>query len=323
MSSRNDIIGGSEINYGTTSGLVYTCKCGWLDLGHAWFHSSRPNQSAANLWKQVKSEEGEKTPNNLWFKVTYEQLMSKFGASRGTSIEFAVKLGISKVEQEQVALGIFMMVSLAFEKVQGEAQYAWYSDSSFSAEDLVSNLVGFYRAVRPGHAYIKMCEPVSKEAALKIWDGYGAVGRSIYKVREFRPLFFPCSECPNGVDSFRMGRLPDFLNTIIPAPLGSKYRIWDLDDPELSTVPGTPAAPLGHTLPLKPGDTLSGIAKSEYGTFDLWPLVWDQNPSVTVGGNPNKLKSTGTVVLAPLSSFSAVKIADAKKRAPTWRNYPL
>ena len=41
-----------------------------------------------------------------------------------------------------------MEVSLDFERFQEDSiLWSWFTDSGFSAEDLTSNLIGFYRAV--------------------------------------------------------------------------------------------------------------------------------------------------------------------------------
>ncbi len=39
-----------------TSGLIYTCNAGWLDLGHLNPGSSRPMIGASNLWASIKNE---------------------------------------------------------------------------------------------------------------------------------------------------------------------------------------------------------------------------------------------------------------------------
>ena len=74
-------------------------------------------------------------------------------------------------------------------------------------------------------------------------------------------------------------------------------------------------------LLVKKGDTLSGFSMSAYGTFDLWPLLWDLNRQA-VGRNPNHLAPGIRVKVPSISAFNGSQIADAKRRAPTWRNYP-
>lgn len=83
----------------------------------------------------------------------------------------------------------------------------------------------------------------------------------------------------------------------------------------------SPAGPAGKFVDVVRGTTLSGISKSEYNTFDYWPLLWDANKGA-IGDNPNRLKIGQRLSVPPLASFNAAQLQDAKKRAPTWRNYP-
>jgi hypothetical protein len=76
----------------------------------------------------------------------------------------------------------------------------------------------------------------------------------------------------------------------------------------------------GATVTVVPGDTLSGLAKTHYGTFEYWPLLWDANRSA-VGPNPNRLRPGISLRIPPLSSFNPEQLADARRRFPTWRDY--
>jgi hypothetical protein len=76
------------------------------------------------------------------------------------------------------------------------------------------------------------------------------------------------------------------------------------------------------TIEVVSGTTLSGLAKTEYGSFELWPLIWDLNRQV-VGTNPNRLTPGTKVRLRSLAAYTPDQIDDAKRRAGTWRNYPL
>jgi hypothetical protein len=66
--------------------------------------------------------------------------------------------------------------------------------------------------------------------------------------------------------------------------------------------------------------TLSGFSKAEYGTFDYWPLIWDLNREA-IGANPNRLPRGARIRIAALSAYSPDELADAKRRAPTWKKY--
>jgi hypothetical protein len=87
-------------------------------------------------------------------------------------------------------------------------------------EDLVSNLIGFYRAIYPGVDYVGMCEPVSKEQALAVWDKYGPVGQ--YKNNYPNPILFPSGKFSTHGPMTTV--LPPFLNNIIPAVSGTKFK---------------------------------------------------------------------------------------------------
>src|SRR6185295_12948972 len=98
---------------------------------------------------------------------------------------------------------------------------SWVTDSGFSVEDLVSDLIGFYKTVRPSVDYIPLCKPVSKDASLAIWDKFGSVGSK--KNNTFRPIFYECEECKKqGITP----KFPDELLAIEPAKKGTSFRDW-------------------------------------------------------------------------------------------------
>jgi hypothetical protein len=66
--------------------------------------------------------------------------------------------------------------------------------------------------------------------------------------------------------------------------------------------------------------TLSGIAKAQYGDFNLWPLIFDLNKA-KIGTNPNRLAPGMKLLLLPLARYSGAELADARKRAPNWMNH--
>lgn len=197
MSSREDVEKGL---------LVYTCKGGWIDKNHALKTTTRAFVGADNLWKQILNETGPKSKSSTenGYQVTYIQDATRFHV--GVTKRYCVKYGLPLSAKESVALAIFQEVSLEFENMQG---WAKWSDSSFSVEDLVSNMIGFYKAVRPGPDYVALCQPVSIEASLKIWDTQGAVGS--HKNKKFEPVYFDCDECT------AKGPYPIELQKIIPA----------------------------------------------------------------------------------------------------------
>jgi len=167
MLKRTDIVDGPGSVF-KDYGLIYTCLSGWVDLGQA-----RPAK-VRSLWSKLVGEAGQRSRKHPGFKVQYSQPPSRY--SKNITKNYYVRSGLSSVERESVALAIFMEVTYGFQTVQTEFPYGWTTDSGFSAENLVSNIIGFYRAVRPGRDYISMCQPVSKEAALQVWDAQRGAG---------------------------------------------------------------------------------------------------------------------------------------------------
>lgn len=196
MSTKDDIdlYFDKKRNPNGDKGLVYTCNCGWIDVGHA-----RPT-AARELWHQLINENDRFTQNAIeGFKVTAFENGRKFGMTiQEQRQDFLVSLGLSEAQKQRVALSIFQEVSLNFETLQNTGIVGgfveWWSKSSFSEEDLVSNLVGFYRAVK-GETYDwrNWCKPVSKDASIAVWDKYGPTGNT--KNKFFTPNFHSCDEC--------------------------------------------------------------------------------------------------------------------------------
>lgn len=168
------------------------------------------------------------------FKIVSTQQMGKrlgLGMAVRSSYqrEYVVRHRLGELQKRSVALAVFMEVSLGFERMQGKFPFGFVSGgSSFSLEDLVSNLVGFYIAigtVTKAHV-LDAARPVSKAAALAIWDRDGSVGSR--KSREFTPQLTPDSGYDDGHacrdDCIGQPRLfPAFLASITPAAKGRLF----------------------------------------------------------------------------------------------------
>ncbi|MBW7981089.1 hypothetical protein [Enterobacillus tribolii] len=204
MSKRSEIIDGSKAA-GSRSGLIYTKVLGWVDLGHAQGTDIR------NILGQI--ERGERSGKER-YDVTYSQSMSDpFRIMKmGKFITWRIKRGRSQYERKSIALGMMMSLARKFEGLQASFPVSLVTDSGFSGEDLVSDLLGFYRVVSIQNPF-GILRPVSKEEALKIWDFYGKVGD--WKNETFLPILFPDPEkFPNAKP--RKGMLPNFMQTIRP-----------------------------------------------------------------------------------------------------------
>jgi hypothetical protein len=168
------------------------------------------------------------------FKViSIQQMGSKLGFGMALYAnhqrEYLVRHGLTMEQRRAVALAIFMEVSLGFERMQGRFPYGLVSgDSSFSQEDLVSNVIGFYIAVGAvtKAQVLQAAHPVPKAAALEMWDRDGPVGT--HKNKQFVPMLSPntsysdthaCRDaCLN-----QPGVPPAFLSNIVPAAKGGLF----------------------------------------------------------------------------------------------------
>ncbi|NEG63545.1 hypothetical protein GQQ23_14525 [Pantoea agglomerans] len=203
MSKRSEIIDPSEYRKGV-SGLVYTELAGWIDLGHAL---------GGDITKALAKFSRGEVSSKPYYLVQYEQVMraGKFGTGR--YIRWNIKRGRSQHEIHSILLAMLMRTAVLFENWQAQSWFSWYTDSGFSGEDLVSDLLGFYGAVRPMN-YITMLQPVSKEAALRRWDHYGPIGD--YKNKGYKPLLFPDPAIKNVPLIPYKNNPPDFMTTITP-----------------------------------------------------------------------------------------------------------
>ena len=124
---------------------------------------------------------------------------------------------------------MIMTLARRFEATQGSFPNNLITDSGFSGEDLVSDLLGFYRIMSCINPF-PMLRPVSKEEALKRWDYYGKIGS--WKNETFKPLLFPDPERFPNIKPHR-GQLPNFMQTIRP------YSNWKSGNVGLATADGS------------------------------------------------------------------------------------
>ena len=209
MSKREDIIDGKAAP-GRKYGLIYTRKCGWVDLGHA------NGQGALELYRNIQAVNKSRQRFRSFY---YSQGMGNQIKIRFTR-RYSLTAQLTPPQVKSVALGVFMFVSKDFEGMQDNIFWRQFTDSGFSVEDLVSNLIGFYRAVEAPRDYIALCEPVSRQEAWYVWDTYGAVGQT--KNKEFSPYLYP-TKPDSKLPPMRVP-VPAFLNTITPEPPGALYK---------------------------------------------------------------------------------------------------
>ncbi len=144
------------------------------------------------------------------------------GIRVSTVAHWVVRKGLSAQQKESAALGIFMAASRTFENMQASFPFSVATNSGFSGENLVSNLVGFYGAYRNINEprLRAICGETSEIESLRIWDEYLPHGIGAIKNRSFRPLLFPTTE---GVSSPADTSFPLILSTIRPSASGADW----------------------------------------------------------------------------------------------------
>lgn len=204
MSKRSDIIDGRYAAF-RPKGLVYTEVLGWVDLGHA---------QGTDIRELLKNIARGESSGKDFYEVRYSQGMtSPHDILRsGKMMTWQIKRGRASGEQKSIALAMMMTIARKFEAFQASFPNNLVTDSGFSGEDLVSDLLGFYRVVSTTDPF-SLLRPVSKDEALKRWDYYGKIGN--WKNETFQPLLFPDPErFPNARP--RSGVLPQFMKTVTP-----------------------------------------------------------------------------------------------------------
>ena len=105
-------------------------------------------------------------------------------------------------------------------------------------------------------------------------------------------------------------------------------QFFNTDPTVVQSVPLPPKnkpAPVGaatpeRSVPVNRGDSISAIAGRLYNSVELWPLIWDMNKAAFP--NPNRISPGSTLKYKDLAAYTQAQISDAKRRSPTWRNYP-
>lgn len=221
MTKRSDI----EPTQGGWRAVSYTRRCGWVDWGHAL------PRNATRLLRQIWSEQAQigalsrvdvTFENERAYLLTFGEDMTKLGLSATSEHHWVVKKGLPRQARESVALGIFLVASHEFETLQSSSPYSWFTPSGFSGEDLVSDLIGFYAALRhiPLVRMRQICGEVSVAESYRIWDKHLPNGLGGLKNRTFRPILFPTKE---GVRSGADTVFPVELTTVRPSAEGDGW----------------------------------------------------------------------------------------------------
>jgi hypothetical protein len=222
MSSREDIVPRPPRKFRR---LSYTRRCGWIDWGHA------SPRGALQLKEQIDQEKSgfhlldrlsvtlEGAPAYI---VSYGQSMGGMGLRVSAEAHWIVRKGLSRAQRESAALGIFMAASHRFEGLQASLPFSMFTNSGYSAEDLLSNLIGFYSAFRsiPIERMRLVCGETSVAESLRIWDEHLPNGIGAIKNRTTRPVLFSVRE---GVSSPADTSFPLVLTTIRASTSGTDW----------------------------------------------------------------------------------------------------
>lgn len=181
----------------------YSTNCAWIDWSHASPGMTRDLIDAVQNASDRMAASGSTVPERV-FSPRMESRGGPVFLSGVTPIVHIKKV-LTADEVLQVALRIFMLQSLGFEALQ-----AWtdsLGSSSYSEEDLSSNLIAFYMAARSfGRPDV--------ETFCDVWDS----ARSLTKFEGYtfnkRISFHPGSLLPPG------GSFPAELSTVRPAVTG-------------------------------------------------------------------------------------------------------
>jgi len=181
----------------------YSKNCGWIDWGHALpQHAEKLINQVREASSRIAASPGSQTEEEV---VGPRMEAKKMGILfSGVTPIAHIRRSLSGDEVLSVALRIFMLQSLGFESMQERTE--WIGKSSFSEEDLPSNIIGFYRSARgfDRPKIEKLCDLWSVTDALNKYQGY-----KFSKNSSFRPLSLPLE-----------GSWPTALSDIQPAEAG-------------------------------------------------------------------------------------------------------
>lgn len=222
MSGRDDLYPSAKTGWRR---LSYTRRCGFVDWGHAL------PDGPASLKRQLDQQaSGNRKLDGLTvtlegapaFVVEYGQSMGSGALRVSTVAHWIVRKGLTADQRKAAALGIYMTASHRFEGLQAAFPFFLVTDSGYSAEDLLSNVIGFYRAYNnvPEAQMRTICGEVSVEEGVRIWDEHLPNGIGALKNRTTNPMLFPTTE---GVTSPSDTEFPMVLKNLRTSPAGNQW----------------------------------------------------------------------------------------------------
>ena len=149
--------------------FMYSCKCGWIDWGHA----APQKPFIKDIFESIDHIVASNTTSGFVFGL--RQMPSRFRLDTTNITTYE--------DKEAVALGIYISSHNIWERyIQGTSwdPRAW--QSQFSGEDLVSNLIGFYRGVDlyPAYPDVKIPDSEKLESQKTYMEICGVVAHKLY-----------------------------------------------------------------------------------------------------------------------------------------------
>lgn len=176
------------------------------------------------------------------FALYYGQRMgsARLNIYASAARNWIAQKGLSVADRESAALAIFLKASFDFETMQSSFPYSLITNSGFSPEDIVSNIIGFYSAFRniPQERMRTICGEVSVAESERIWDAHLPDGFSGLKNKTTRPILFPSNACQDTT-------FPPLLTSITPAAEGTTWT--SLQDRFINGMLVNARVPLGVT----------------------------------------------------------------------------
>lgn len=153
--------------------------------------------------------------------------------------------------------------------------------------------------------------------------GYPKVGYVTVEIENFTSI--PSYFHGVGSEELKVGVLEKLFTKRSGVPFASRSRqvyrfvAYIPRDPK----PTTPADQAGEvTYKVAPGDSLSAIAKAQYGDMDLWPIIYERNQEA-IGPNPDKIAVGLSLQLPAKDKLTPEQIKQAKQNARLRRSHPI
>lgn len=241
---------------------AYSTYCGWIDWSHA-----QPGLMRRLIARvRAASERLAASPGAPPETLTGPRMESAPGdvLLSGATPRANINRALSEEEILSVALRIFMDQSQTFEGLQ--AWTDWVGESSFSEEDLASNLIGFYRAARGyGRDDINsICDAWNAADSLALLETY-----EFQRQHDFPGDSWWPAELNDIQPAAAHGELMDMVSMLSETLFGATQR-EDLLGPELIADPALHIAALGGGNPIDISSDQSGAEGAP--TFEVRTL---------------------------------------------------